>query len=226
MALIRDALSSITAATDRLKRSEKEGLLTVSAMTSFAATWLLPRLSQFSRLHPEINIRVDVRDDLTDFLRDGVDVALRYGTGGYPDLASEWFLAEEVFPVCSPKLVEEGPHPLRTPEDLKHHTLIHDFTERLWDRWLELAGVSGVDTDHGPSFNLLNLAIDAAIAGGGVALGRSAIVQGALDDGRLVKPFDLMMSLANSYFFVCPQEIAERPKIVAFRYWIVEQADS
>ncbi|MBT5494785.1 MAG: transcriptional regulator GcvA [Alphaproteobacteria bacterium] len=226
MAPIRDALSSIAAATDRLKRSETEGLLTVSAMTSFAATWLLPRLGQFSRLHPEIDIRVDVRDDLTDFSRDGVDVALRYGTGDYPDLASKWFLAEEAFPVCSPKLVEEGPHPLRTPEDLKHHTLIHDFTERLWDRWLELAGVSGVDTDHGPSFNLLNLAIDAAIAGGGVALGRSAIVQGALDDGRLVKPFDLMMPSANSYFFVCPQEIAERPKIVAFRDWIVEQADS
>lgn len=225
MGPIRDALSGIVAATDSLKRSESEGLLTVSAMTSFAATWLLPRLGQFSRQYPDIDVRVDVRDDLTDFARDGVDVALRYGSGDYPDLACEWFLAEEASPVCSPKLVEEGPYPLTTPDALKHHTLIHDFTEQLWDRWLELAGVTGVDTRHGPSFNLLNLAIDAAIAGDGVALGRSAIVQGALSDGRLVKPFDLVMPSANSYFFVCPKEIAERPKIVAFRDWILEQAD-
>ena len=122
--------------------------------------------------------------------------------------------------------MEDGPHPLRTQEDLKHHTLIHDFTKRLWDRWLELAGVSGVDADHGPSFNLLNLAIDAAIAGEVMTLSQSAIVQGALDDGHLIKPFDLMITSANSYFFVCPQKIAERPKIVAFRDWIVEQPNS
>jgi len=107
--------------------------------------------------------------------------------------------------------VEDGPHPLRTPEDLKYHTLIHDFTERLWGRWLELARVSGVDADYGPSFNLPNLAIDAAIAVEVMVLGQSAIVQGALDDGRLVKPFDLMIPSANSYLFVCPQKIAECP---------------
>lgn len=153
-------------------------------------------------------------------------MALRYGSGNYPDLAYEWFLAEEAFPVCSPKLLEESAHPLERPEDLKNHTLIHDFTEPLWDKWLALAGVKGVDLTHGPSFNLLNLAIDAAIEGQGIALGRRAIVQGALADGRLTQPFDIVMPSENSYFFVCPIEIAERPKIVAFRDWILEEADA
>lgn len=226
MGPIRDALSSIVAATDSLKQSESEGLLTVSVMTSFAATWLLPRIPEFGKQYPEIDIRVDVRDGLTDFGRDGVDVALRYGSGNYPDQSCDWFLAEEAFPVCSPRLTEGGDHPLREPEDLQHHVLIHDFTEDLWDRWLELAGVPGLKTRHGPSVNLLNLAIDSAIAGEGVALGRRAIVAGALADGRLVQPFDTVMPSENAYYFVCPKESADRPKIVAFRNWILEQADS
>ena len=224
MGPIRDALDSIASATDALRRSDSEGLLTVSAMTSFAATWLLPRISKFGRLHPEIDIRVDVREELTDFVRDGVDVALRYGDGDYPDLSCDWLMAEEAFPVCSPLLADSGSHPLRTPEDLRHHTLIHDFAEDLWDNWLQLAGVKGVNTGHGPSFNLLNLAIDAAIAGEGVALGRRAIVAGALADGRLVQPFDLVMPSDNAYYFVCPKEIAARPKIAVFRDWLIEEA--
>ena len=224
MGPVRDALSSIIAATDSLRASENEGLLTVSAMTSFAATWLLPRIPKFGRKFPDIDIRVDVREDITDFARDGVDVALRYGGGSYPGMDSVWFLAEEAFPVCAPALVEAGPHPLRTPEDLRHHTLIRDFTEDLWGRWLDLAGVSDIPYGHGPSFNLLNLAIDAAVAGDGVALGRSAIVAGALADGRLVQPFDLVMPSENAYFFVCPEETANRPKIQLFRDWIIKEA--
>ncbi len=221
---IREALDGIARATVELRQSDNEGQLTVSVMNSFAATWLLPRLPRFRRAHPEIDVRVDVREGLADFTRDGVDVALRYGGGDYPGMASDWFLSEEAFPVCSPALVDGGPHPLRRPEDLKHHTLIHDFTERLWARWLDLAGVEGIDATRGPSFNLLNLAVEATIAGEGVALGRSAVVADALADGRLVQPFDLVMPSENAYYVVCPKEFAHRPKLVAFRDWLLAEA--
>lgn len=221
---VRDALDRIAAATDGLRRSDAEGLLTVSVLPSFAATWLLPRLWRFRDAHPEIDVRIDARESLADFARDGVDVALRYGGGDYPGHHSVRFMTEEAFPVCSPALLERGPHPLRRPEDLRHHTLIRDFTEDLWDRWLRLAGVTGIDSRRGPSFNYLNMAIEAAIAGQGVALGRRAIVADALADGRLVRPFDITMPSLDAYYVVCPVATTARPKVAAFRDWLLGEA--
>lgn len=221
---VREALDRIVAATNGLRRSDSEGLLTVSVLPSFAATWLLPRLWRFSESYPEIDVRIDARETLADFGRDGVDVALRYGGGDYPGHDSIHFMTEEAFPVCSPALVEGGSYPLREPADLCHHTLIRDFTEDLWDNWLKLAGVTGIDPRRGPSFNYLNMAIEAAIAGQGVALGRRAIVAGALADGRLVRPFDLAMPSASAYYFVCLAEAADRPKVAAFRDWLLAEA--
>jgi LysR family glycine cleavage system transcriptional activator len=122
---LEDILDRLEQATERLRSSEAAGLLTVSTGTSFAAKWLVPRLRRFRDRRPDIDVRIDADDALTDFRRDNVDIAIRYGRGVYPGLSSTPLLQDIVFPVCSPTLIDAA-HPLRAPEDLKHHTLLHD----------------------------------------------------------------------------------------------------
>ena len=220
---IREALDLIVRATERVASRDETGVLTVSVLASFAATWLLPRLKLFRAAHPEIDVRIDAEDGLIDFVNDDADIAIRYGHGDYPGLRTDRFLTEDIFPVCSPRLLE-GAHPLRRPEDLRHHTLLHDYKRDDWTRWLLAAGVDGIDPTRGPSFNFANLVLDAAIAGDGVALGRSAIAAQALADGRLIKPFDVSLPTAFAYYVVAPEATADRPKVMAFREWLLAEA--
>ncbi len=221
---LEDILDRLEQATERLRASEAAGLLTVSTGTSFASKWLVPRLQRFRERRPDIDVRIDADDALTDFRRDNVDLAIRYGGGVYPGLYSVKLLQDTVFPVCGPKLLE-GPYPLRAPEDLKHHTLLHDQgVVEDWSSWLRTAGVSGVDASRGPSFSHSAMLIEAAIAGQGVALARSSMVAHDLREGRLVQPFLLSLRPEFSYWVVCPQGTVDKPKIAEFRAWVLEEA--
>ena len=134
---IRAAFQDLRLATERLKRKENANVLIVSTITSFAAKWLMPRLSKFQQQHPTIDVRVTTSTELADFARDGVDVGIRYGHGKWQGLRSDWLIAVELFPVRSLALLR-GEHPIRTPEDLRHHTLLystHDM-EDDWRLWL------------------------------------------------------------------------------------------
>ncbi len=221
---VRDALNALGDATEALTRQDESGVLTVSTLPSFAATSLVPRLTRFRTAHPEIDIRISAADEIIDLDRNGVDMGIRYGSGNYPGLRSDRLLSEEQFVVCSPRLVNEGPHPLRTPEDLRHHTLLHDESPADWQRWLKEMQVSGADATRGPTFNHSNVVIEAAIDGQGVAVARSAIAATALADGRLVRPFDISLPLAAAYYVVSPQENADRPKVEIFRDWLLAEA--
>ncbi len=224
---LRTAFDQIAGATDRLHAADETGSLKLSVLPSFAAKWLLPRLSCFRAEHPEIDVLVSATGELADFGRDGVDIAIRYGRGDYPGLTVEHLMDDVVFPVCSPKLLETGP-PLREPADLKHHTLLHDPTtakeSKDWDSWLKIAGVTGVDTSRGPGFTDASLVIQAAVEGQGVALGRSALTAIDLDAGRLVQPFGPSVPSQFRYFVVFPPSGAERPKVAAFRDWLFAEA--
>ncbi len=223
---LEDILDRLEQATERLKASEAAGLLTVSTSTSFAAKWLVPRLQRFRDRRPDIDVRIDANDSLTDFRRDNVDVAIRYGRGDYPGLHSVQLLQDIVFPVCSPGLLS-GPHPLRTPSDLKHHTLLHDQgVVEDWRTWLRTAEASEVDSLRGPSFSHSAMLIEAAIAGQGVALAKRSMVARDLRDGRLVQPFPLALKAVFSYWVVCPQAAADKPKIAEFRAWLLEEAQA
>jgi LysR family glycine cleavage system transcriptional activator len=134
-------------------------------------------------------------------------------------------MTEELFPVCAPSLATEGPHPLKTPADLKYHTLLHDDVLTDWRVWLLAAGVDDVDPDRGPSFNYSDLVLQAAIAGQGVALGRSSLAHDALARGQLVRPFDITLPGDYAYYFVCPADTADRPRVKAFRDWLIEEAE-
>lgn len=221
---VHQALELIGNAADRLKKQEARGPLTVSVLPSFASAWMVPRLVHFSQAHPDIDVRISADLHIIDFERDDVDMAIRWGTGDYPGLASVRMMTETFYPVCSPGLVADGPHPLKSPSDLKHHTLLHDDIRTDWRMWLRAAGVDDVDPDKGPRYNYSSMVLQAAIEGQGVALGRSALAHDALVDGRLVQPFEMTIKGDFAYYIVCPHYAFERPKVRAFREWLLEEA--
>src|SRR5712664_3773698 len=120
---IRAAFNDLRLATDRLLRKGDDNVLTISTLASLAAKWLLPRLSSFQEVHPDIDVRITTSTGLVDFGSGDVDAAIRYGRGHWPGLRAEWLMADEMFPVCSPALLA-GKKPLRRPEDLADHVLL------------------------------------------------------------------------------------------------------
>jgi LysR family glycine cleavage system transcriptional activator len=220
---VRRAFSELREATDRLQRQERRGPLTVSTLTSFAVKWLVPRLASFQAAHPDIEVRVTTGLALVDFRRDDVDMAIRYGHGDWPGLHTDWLLREEVFPVCAPSLAA-GPTALRRPADLAQHRLLHvtAYAED-WRLWLTAAGIGDIDPTHGLSFDLQVSAIQAAIDGLGVALGRRPVVDDDLAAGRLVAPFDVVLPSHAAYYVVSPIETAQQHKVKAFREWLLAE---
>ncbi len=212
-----------------LRRSDETGPLTVSVAPSFAVKWLVPRIEGFTSLHPDIDVRISATMALVDFRTDQVDMAIRYGNGDYPGLRIDKLFAESVTPMCSPALLD-GAAPLRRPADLRGHTLLHDDSLYIsgpapdWRMWLRLAGVDDVDPDRGPRFNQAAHAMEAAIEGLGVVLGRESLAASDIAAGRLVRPFALTLPTEFAYYLVRPDAGGDRPKVAAFRDWILDES--
>ncbi len=227
--LMSEGFDRLADAADQLVGCNETGLLTVTSSPTFAAKWLVPRLPRFGDRYPDINVRLDTTLGVLDYARDGIDVAIRLGPGDYPGMRVDRVFHEVVVPVCSPAL-RDGPKPLRTPEDLAHHTLLHvDWgalreTSPDWRMWLMCAGVEGVDPTRGPAFTVEDLAISAAIDGNGVALASTHAVANDLKAGRLVKPFELALPTDFCFWVVAPEKTADRPKVAAFRDWLLAEA--
>jgi LysR family glycine cleavage system transcriptional activator len=222
---VRDALDGLERATRRLLNRGSSGPLRVSCLASFAANWLVPRLGRFRQLHPDIDVMISANDLIVDFSRDReeVDIAIRYGAGGWPGLEVILLMTEEFFPVCSPGYLKDSA-PLREPADLRHHTLLHDDMELNWAAWLKINGVRDVDATRGLTFNLSNILVDAALAGQGVALARSALVEHHLAAERLVTPFRVKLPARLAYYLVFPKGAGDDPRLVAFIDWTQAQA--
>jgi LysR family glycine cleavage system transcriptional activator len=226
----REAFDLLGRALERISGTGRARTLSVSTGLSFAAKWLLPRLDRFRSLHPGIDIRLDATEKLADFVRDEVDVAIRFGPGIYPGLRSDRLFDEEVFPVCSPRLLRSA-FPLQRPADLRHHTLLHedwpgrDGTWPDWRMWLLAAGASEVNPTQGIHFTQTALVIQAAINGQGVALGTTSLVADDLLAERLVRPFDLSLKGPPQFAFylVAPRATADRPLVRAFREWVLAE---
>lgn len=220
---LRDAFDGIHAATSRLAARTATGPLTVSLLSSFAVRWLIPRLRRFQVSQPEIEVRLSTAARPVDFRREDIDCAIRHGRGQWPGLAADLLLAEDLFPVCSPKLLE-GSHPLKAPHDLAHHSLFHIAMRRDdWRVWLNAVGIADIDPERGPVFENSDLALRAAAEGLGVAIASSALVEDDLEKGRLVAPFDVRLPTDSGYYFVVPEDRRGQPKIAAFRAWLLEE---
>jgi len=205
-------------------KGEQGGMLTVSVEPSFAARWLVLRLGRFHKKHPDINLRLDPSPDVTDFEREDVDLGVRYGKGGWRGVTAERLLEATVYPVCAPALLE-GDRPIRTPEDLRFHTLLHEETTAHWKNWLKAAGVDpGRWASKGPLFVEASLALQAAAAGQGVALANDALAMSDFEEGRLMRLFELEVPDDDAYWLVYPARSLSKPKVQAFRSWIREEA--
>ncbi|MCA9605443.1 MAG: transcriptional regulator GcvA [Myxococcales bacterium] len=223
-----EAFARLREGLEALERERRGGVLTISCSPSFAIRWLVPRLPRFAAAHPEIRVRLDADDRLAVPGEAGIDACLRYGAGRYAGARHTRLATEHIAPVCSPGLLERGPR-LQTPSDLRHHVLLHDEVLRHhpgrvgWTRWLEAAGARDVDPEAGPRFSHAHMALEAAIAGQGVALGRTTLVARDLEEGRLVRPFDLELPSALSYWLLTPK--GTRPeRVEAFRRWLLGEA--
>jgi LysR family transcriptional regulator, glycine cleavage system transcriptional activator len=220
---VRAAFNDLKLATDRLLRKDQDHVLTVSTLASLAAKWLLPRLSAFQEAHPGIDVRITTSTGLVDFQRDNVDAAIRYGRGQWPGVRADWLMADEVFPVCSPALAN-GTKPLKCPEDLRDHVLLHTSNANSddWRLWLTAAGLpANLSKQPGVTFDLIFVTIQAAIDGIGVAMGRTSYVEDDIAKGRLVVPFKIALPADAGFYLVSPQARADSPKLSAFREWLV-----
>lgn len=225
---LREAFDLMESATRKLSRDSSAGVLKISTLHSFAARWLVPRVPRFHKRHPGIELSISTSISLADFRRDDVDVAVRVGRGDYPDLHVTHLMDDYILPVCSPRLLQ-GEHPLHAPADLKFHTLLHDTALEpveqapSWRNWLREAGVSDVDAERGTGYSDAGMAIQAAIAGHGVALARFTLVCDDLSAGHLVQPFGPTFPYRWSHYLVCPKASADNAKIRAFRDWLQEE---
>jgi LysR family transcriptional regulator, glycine cleavage system transcriptional activator len=220
---VRAAFNDLRLATDRLLRKDNEHVLTVSTLASLAAKWLLPRLSAFQETHPGIDVRITTSTALVDFKGGDVDAAIRYGRGDWPGLHADWLMADQLFPVCSPALLT-GKRPLRSPEDLRDHVLLHTSNANSddWRLWLTAAGLpANISKQPGLTFDLILMTVQAALDGIGVAMGRTSYVEADIAKGRLVVPFKITLPANAGFYLVCPEATADTPKLAAFRQWLV-----
>ncbi|WP_126225669.1 transcriptional regulator GcvA [Burkholderia ambifaria] len=218
---VQRALQIISDATDAL--GQRPTVLAVSTTPSFASKWLIPRLADFSRLHPDIEVRVIADERLASFRADGVDIAIRLSKPPFPaGLAAELLAPLDIFAVASPKLLDGGP-PIRTPADLSTHALLHDAHD-LWPEFIEKLGGKGrADPTKGPRFSQSLLAIDAAVAGQGIALTSEPLVERDIAEGRLRRVFDFSFPMSLGFYVVFPQANAHSEALQAMRRWLFAQ---
>ena len=219
-----ESLDRLRAGNDALRPQTGDHVLTVSCSPNFASKWLVPRLGEFIAAHPDIDLRISATLHHVTFDGDGIDMAVRHGDGNWPNLNVTRLCQEKLFPVCSPHLTPSIGE-IEYVHDLAEHVLIHDRDRSGWASWLKAIGaaVDEFDLGRGPVFSQTSLAIDAAVAGQGIALARSALVSLDLGANRLIRPVPEEVPAEFAYWIVCPIPNTNRPKVRRFRQWLLSQ---
>ena len=241
---LREGFEALAAAVETIHVRADETDLQITAPPVFTARWLMPRLADFAKREPKIDVRVVSSSKMVDagaldstalmvnhdLRSDASGVEIHLGAGDYPGYRADRLFGVATVVVASPQLVKGTP-PLGEPADLARHTLLHDDAMDLvahghaWPKWLEVAGVADkVDGTRGPRFSTNILSLEAASQQLGVALALRPLVDADLASGRLCAPFDVELKPQSAYYLVCPEVIAERPAVASFRKWLLEQA--
>lgn len=229
---VQDIFNRIIGETKKITQSQTNAL-SISVEPAFAIHWLIPRLSSFKKHCPNIDLRISASYELVDFSKTDIDMAIRWGKGQSAGLVSTLLFHNELYPVCSPKLIKRQ-HPLRTPNDLKYYTLLHETTALKypnypnWGTWLKAAGADQVDPESGIFIETGYLLLQAAINGQGFALERRAFTESAIKEGYLIKPFAFGVTekKPSGYFLVFSEERNQDAKLLAFREWILSELQS
>ncbi len=213
----------------RVRGTSSVRTVTVTTTPGFAALWLIPRLTGFTRGNPGIDVRISAANELLDMERSGVDVAIRYGpvdnARGLPQL-----FGEVIFPVCAPSLLADPARPLREPSDLRRHTLLSMDDTRAawldWEVWFHALGLGDLPADAARlHFSHYDQLIQAAVGGQGIALGRHPLVHTLLADGRLRVPFHRDVVSSRTYYMLQSSATRSQPHVQAFVAWLMEAAE-
>ena len=219
----REAFDRLASALEDVSIPAVRRKLTISTFSSLASRWLMPRVQSFSELFPDADLQVQTTARLTDFARDDVDIAIRFGGGHYPGLHVVQLFQPKDIVVCAPSLLNRGP-PIRTFADLKHHTLLHDDSHRAWIRWLDATGVKGINARHGIICGDRNSMLQAALASQGVALASAVFAESELVAGRLVKVFTNEVATEFAIYAVCLPRRLNDPIVSGTIEWLVREA--
>ncbi|WP_426219822.1 transcriptional regulator GcvA [Pseudomonas sp. DWRC2-2] len=224
--IVREFFMNLDATLTDLREQKGRVRLKVSTTYSFALKWLLPRLPGLSQQHPQILITLETSDKAIMFSSTDSDVAIRLGNGHYPALHSEFMLREQIFPVASPDLLKRFGTPHEPAELLRYPLLTRDGADLVpkWEAWFEHVGVGVSPFQESVRFADTNITIEAALLGQGIALARSGHVEAEINDGSLIRLFDVPFASPVAYYFVCPKGIETQPHIVSFRNWLMVQA--
>ncbi|MDR6982510.1 LysR family glycine cleavage system transcriptional activator [Rheinheimera pacifica] len=225
---IRAGFDRLTLGLARLKEGANSDVLTVTVSPAFAAKWLLPRIDRFQAAWPDIDVRLDTNLKPVDFAVQRVDAGVRYGAGNWPGLTSEKLMEEDVFPVCSPAMLQT--RPFNQPGELLQVTLIHDLSMDshsgfpTWQAWLRQAGINAQAQTRSMQINNSAAVLQAAIDGHGVALARSVMARDDLSCGRLVRLYpDINVVSSLAYYLVYRPECSSLPRLQAFRSWLNQE---
>lgn len=227
--VLTSGFDRLAEASNRLRSGETGGVLTVATFPAFATGWLLPRINRFKELYPRIDLLLKTTNAFADFRREDIDVALRFSAGPPSDTKAILLLHEDVFPVASPRLVPPALIPMNVA-DLRTLPLLHDIDAHPnqpwldWQQWFERAGVESTSALRGLKFSDSIVLLGAAVAGLGVALGRSPQIEGLLAHGQLVRLTQETWRAAWAYNLVAPAANFARPNVRAFTDWILEEA--
>ncbi|HCY87685.1 MAG TPA: transcriptional regulator [Desulfobacteraceae bacterium] len=220
---LSQAFGIMTRAVEKLKNQDQDFSLKVHP--TFAIRWLIPRLHRFQSRYPDIRVRLTTSSINVDFSQENFDAGITHLGSDIPGIRREKILKEQLVPVCAPALMQ-GSHPIRTPEDLRHHTLLHNSPDmKEWRTWAEQQKVEGLSLERGQVFEVDDAALQAATAGLGVALGDLFLIRDELDSGRLLAPLGLAPIRTGNYYFSWPSVNGESKGIRLFRSWLKSALD-
>jgi DNA-binding transcriptional LysR family regulator len=229
-ATAKSMLDQIARTVAAIRRDQAAQPLKVSTNQPFASLWLVPRLSRFRERHPDVDVYISADNRVIDLEREGMDLAVRYCGAATAPPGSTRLFGERLVPVCSPALAKDRARPLRRPEDLAQHVLLHIDDERgrfpwlNWSAWLAANGIDRLAPAGSLRFNHFDQVIQAAIDGQGVALGREPLVDRLLRERKLVAPFRDRYATPRAYYIVLTDQGAQRAEAQAFSEWLREEA--
>ncbi len=223
---VHESIARLAAATDEIFGQGRSRQLTIRVNLVFFTNWLAPRLARFRERHPEVGLRFTSNIWLDERDKKDVDMEIRYGQGNWQGMTADRLTWDELVPVCSPALCR-GEQPLTSPEALSSHTLLHVIGyEEGWGFWLRQTGFDYLQTSQGIQFDTLISALEVAARGGGIALGRSSLVEGMIAEGRLVVPFEQRVVTTEAFHLAYPGHQYLHPHAELFRSWLIEEAEA
>jgi DNA-binding transcriptional LysR family regulator len=226
---VAEVLQRLHEASGELRREARLKTVVVTTTVGFAGLWLIPRLAGFTASRPDVDVRISASNTVANLERDGIDVAIRYHTEDGAGAGARRLFGEVVLPVCSPRLLRDLARPLKGPQDLRHHVLLHmdeGASAQLldWPLWFRAMKIETLKPAGVLHFSLYDQMIQAAINGQGVALGRSPLLDGLIKQRKLVAPFKSSVTSPRSYYVIESEAAKRKPEVQEFVAWLRDEA--